>query len=160
MPPVAGVVSNALAAIRIAVVGANQRDFAVFIRRHDFRVRNAIAFHDDHVARLGVGQRHRLPALAAQRDIQLAHGVGVLACRQQAVFLQYRRDEIGAADVVGHIGIYRQRAAALEFGGVAAFKALGDGCRVGAFPVACWCGRGSALRALRTAKLRDRKSVV
>ena len=67
VPPVAGVVSNALAAIRIAVVGTNQRDLAVFIRRHDFRVRNAIAFHDDHVAWLGVGQRHRLPAAKQMR---------------------------------------------------------------------------------------------
>src|SRR5690606_19310968 len=89
-------------------------------------VRLAVALHQHHVPWLGVGQRHRLPAIALQVARQGVHRGAGLAAIDQPRLLQAGGDEVRAVDVVRYPALHRQLIAVLEFAGVAADELLRD----------------------------------
>src|SRR5690606_19376524 len=118
--------ADALGPVRIDVVGADELRLPALETREQHHVRLAVALHQHHVARPGIGERHRLPAVTLQVARQVVHRRTGLAAIDQPRLLQAGRNEVGAVDVVRHPALHRQLVAVLEFAGVAADELLRD----------------------------------
>src|SRR5690606_30673175 len=111
----------ALRAVRVHVVRADEPAVA----RVEHHVPAVVGDH--HVARLGLGQRNRTPAVRLQVGAQLGDRGARLLLVDETGGFQTAGDEVGAVDVVRHPRLHRgQLAAHLQVAGVAAEEPLSD----------------------------------